>query len=75
MTKKLTELEFPVYFSLVPDPGYNISYLAQHGIDGEYNLFWGDTVEIENNRTGITWGGVNDSIKGMSLTLYLEENN
>ena len=56
-----------MYFSLVPDPGYNISYLVSRGIDGEWNLFKGSLVETEDNRTswtGITWGGLNYSIKG-----------
>ena len=60
-------MEFPMYFSLVPDPGYNNSYLVSRGIDGEWNLFKGSLVETEDNRTswtGITWGGLNYSIKG-----------
>ena len=32
-------MDFPMYFSLIPDPGYNISYLVSRGIDGEWNLF------------------------------------
>ena len=74
-TRKLTEIEFPVYFSLVPDPGYNIPYLASHGIDGEWNLFKGGLVETEDNRTGISWGGVNHDIEGLTLALCSEENN
>ena len=66
-TRELTEMEFPMYFSLVPDPGYNISHLVSRGIDGEWNLFKGSLVETQDNRTswtGITWGGLNYSIKG-----------
>ena len=55
-----------MYFSLVPDPGYNISYLGSLGIDGEWKLFRGKLVETEDNRTGITWGGLKHSIKGSS---------
>ena len=62
-----------MYFSLYPDPGYNISYLDSQGIDGEYDLFSGQFVETEDKRTGITWGGRNYSIKG-SLTLWSAEN-
>ena len=65
-TRKLTDIEFPVHFSLIPDPGYNISHLASRGIDGEWNLFKGVLVETEDNRTGITWGGLKHSIKGSS---------
>ena len=59
-------MDFPMYFSLVPDPGYNISYLGSLGIDGEWKLFRGKLVETEDNRTGITWGGLKHSIKGSS---------
>ena len=64
-TRKLSDIEFPVYFSLVPDPGYDISYLESQGIGGEWDLFAG---QLEHNRTAITWGGLNHSLKG-SLTL------
>ena len=30
-----------MYFSLVPTPGYNISYLGNCGVDGEWELFHG----------------------------------
>ena len=63
-------MEFPVHFSLVTDPGYNISYLASRGIDGEWDLFSGVLVETEDNRTGITWGGKNQSIKGLCRALW-----
>ena len=66
-------MDFPVYFSLVPDPGYSISHLASHGIDGEWNLFKGILVTAEDNRTGITWGGLNHYIKGLAK-LDLENN-
>ena len=69
-TRKLSEMDFPVYFSLVPDPGYNIPYFDSHGIEGEWYLFLGDIVNTKDNKTGITWGGVNHSIKGLSLTLW-----
>ena len=67
-------MDFPVYFSLAPDPGYSIPPLASHGIDGEWNLFFGQIVETEDNSTGITWGGLNHSIQG-SLSLWSQENN
>ena len=62
----MTEIEFPMYFSLVPTPGYNISYLESCGIDGEWFLF-------DGNWTGSAWAwgaksfGVECSIKGTSL--------
>ena len=58
MQQKLTEMEFPMYFSLVPTPGYNISYLKSCGIEGEWELFHGDY-------TGSAWEwGGNWWIKG-----------
>ena len=47
-----------MYFSLVPDPGYNLSFLETGGIYGEFHLFHGDFLQAEDNRTGnLTWGG------------------
>ena len=63
-TRKLTEIEFPMYFSLGLNPGYNISFLETCGIDGEWQMFSG--YYIENTDTGVTWGwgNVNHSIEG-----------
>ena len=72
-TRKLSEIDFPVYFSLLPDPGYNMSHLASRGIDGEYFLFRGDIMKTVDNWTGITWGGLNHYIKGLAK-LDLENN-
>ena len=47
-TRKLREIEFPMYISLVPTPGYNFSYLETCGVDGEWPLFEGDW-------TGSSW--------------------
>ena len=61
-TRKLTEIEFPMYFSLVPNPGYNISFLKTRGVGGEYELFTGQfTYE---NGTKWSWGSVNHTIEG-----------
>ena len=57
-TRRLTEMEFPMYFSLGPDPGYNISHLETCGVGGEWQLFtgsWSDSAWV--------WGG-NCSIEG-----------
>ena len=60
----MTEIEFPMYFSLVPNPGYDNSFLDTLGIDGEYDLFTGNF--SENNETFGTWiwGSENHSIEG-----------
>ena len=71
-TRKLTDIEFPMYFSLVPHPGYNISFLDTCGIDGEFDLFSGN-FSHENNETGGTWrwGSVNLSIEGKIDSLVI----
>ena len=52
-------MDFPVYFSLVPDPGYNIA-------EGEWDLFAGYFL-YENGTAGTWgWGSVNRSIEGKS---------
>ena len=47
-----------MYFSLVPNPGYNLSFLDTLGIDGEFNMFAGYFLNI-NNATNATYGGEN----------------
>ena len=63
-TRKLTEIEFPMYFSLAPNPGYN-QWLLPSGITGEWDLFAGAFIR-ENNGTSGTWrwGSVDNSIEG-----------
>ena len=65
----MTEIEFPMYFSLGPDPGYNISYLETCGVGGEWELFHGNWTD-----SAWVWGG-NCSIKGKLDSLVKEENN
>ena len=62
-------MEFPMYFSMVPDPGYNLSYLETCGIGGEWNLFQG----WYRNDSVWLWGG-NCSIDGKPDLLVKEEN-
>ena len=61
----MTDIEFPVYFSLAPNPGYNTSLLETCGIGGEWGLFLGNFIN-ENNGTSGTWqwGSENHSIEG-----------
>ena len=61
----MTDIEFPMYFSLAPNPGYNTSFLETCGISGEWELFFGNFI-YENNGTSATWrwGSVNHSIGG-----------
>ena len=61
----MEEIEFPMYFSLASNPGYNTSFLDTCGIEGEGDLFAGNSL-YENNGTCCTWewGSVNHSIEG-----------
>ena len=60
-----------MYFSLIPTPGYNLSYLEACGVEGEWELFQGDILETEDtDRIGWNWGGTNCSIAGISWTLW-----
>ena len=62
-----------MYFSLVPTPGYDISYLETCGInEGEWELFSGDILDTtdqieQTDRIGWDWGGANCSMEGLSL--------
>ena len=54
-----------MYFSLVPTPGYNLSYLRTQGIADEWALFSGHLLPGDNGTENVWgWGGVNNSIKG-----------
>ena len=64
-TKKLKDIEFPMYFSLTPNPGYNIS-----GTEVVWYLFAGDAFERNGTWTWV-WGEKNRSIKGLLLTVML----
>ena len=55
-----------MYFSLTPNPGYNIS-----GTDGEWGLFAGDAFEINGTLTWV-WGKENHSIAGMLRNNFFE---
>ena len=63
-----------MYFSLVPKPGYNSSFLETHGIKGEWDLFSG---AYSSENVTWKWGGGNLSFEGAldGLTLWKNENN
>ena len=67
-TRELAEIEFPMYFSLVPTPGYNPSYLERCGVEGEWGLFAGWW-----NGSAWAWGG-NCSIEGQLDSLVKGNN-
>ena len=62
-TRKLSEIEFPVYISLFATPGYNISLLRLFGFLEEFQFFRGNA-SVENGRTHINWGNGTLSAKG-----------
>ena len=65
-TRKLSDLEFPMYFSLVPNPGYNRSSLDMLGFQGEWDLFWGHWA-VNETPVSVSWGKL-ESIKGYSYS-------
>ena len=67
-----------MYFSLVPSPGYDSSYLENCGIESEWELFSGDILETtdqieHNDKIGWDWGGANCSMEGESF-LKIQKN-
>ena len=62
-TRKLSEIEFPVYISLFATPGYNISLLRLFGFLEEFQFFRGNA-SVGNGRTHINWGNGTLSAKG-----------
>ena len=70
----MTDIEFPMYFSLVPSPGYDISVLESLGVGGEWEMFTGD-FSNEVNETGGTWvwGSVDNAIEGNLDSLVKSE--
>ena len=59
-TRKLTDMEFPVYFSLFATPGYNMPVLDSLGFSSQYSFFWG-----KNNITYLYWGNETLTIQGI----------
>ena len=54
-----------MFFSLVPTPGYNLSYLESQGIDNEWELFLGHLLPEKNGTYQVwSWGRANNTIKG-----------
>ena len=57
-------MEFPMYFSLFAEPGYNSDRLRKYGFYGsDWFLFSGNPMN-DNNTTHMTWSHGNVSIKG-----------
>ena len=58
--RDLKEKEFPFYFSIIPDKGFNISALKFHGYPTTFRFFTGAT----SKDGALDWRGVyNSSIK------------
>ena len=71
-TRKLSDMEFPVYFSLYPTPGYDASKLKSFGIRGEFLLFFGDRDRNGTSLLEMKWGTEDNNIGGLhSLEIEL----
>ena len=73
-TRKLTDIEFPMYFSLAPNPGYNKSFLNTRGIPDEWHLFAGQFLNKDNGTWTLRWGTGNHSVEGKLVSLLVKIN-
>ena len=62
-TRSLSDIEFPVYFSLYSTPGYNQDKLNSFGFRGEFILFIG-IERYRNNTVDIIWRTEDKMIAG-----------
>ena len=65
-TRNLADIHFPVIFSFLALPGFNISMLRTFGYGGEYEFFSGlrDTVE-DGNLTGFVWETEKETVESV----------
>ena len=67
-TRNLSDIDFPVYFSLSPEPGYDSEKLREYGFHGyDVWLFNGNRKTIDN-KTLMKWSHGNTSIEGFYIT-------
>ena len=67
-TRSLSDIEFPVYFSLYSTPGYNQDKLNSFGFRGEFILFIG-IERYRNNTVDIIWRTEDKMIAGSLLKI------
>ena len=65
MTRKFSEMEFPMYLTFFASPGYNITTLESFGFASEADLFMGKIKKLENDSRHLYWGNDTDSIQGI----------
>ena len=59
----MKEQDFPLYFSIIPDKGFNLTALEYHGYTTPIRFFTG--VKHRQGRQGFDWKGVhNSSVQG-----------
>ena len=65
--------EFPLYFSLLSDPGYDHRKLKSFGFRSEGDFFIGRTDTDENYTKALTWSYRNTSIQSIffNYTIYI----
>ena len=71
-TRKLTDIKFPMYFSLYLTPGFNMTLLKSFGFESQYEFFMGNTSR-ENNITNLNWGNKTFSFQGKISILILKK--
>ena len=63
LSRKLSEIDFPMFLTFFARPGYNISRLRRFGFNSELALFMGKN-RLRNGTIHIYWGNDTDSIQG-----------
>ena len=67
-TRNLADVDFPVFFSFLALPGFNISMLRTFGYGGEYEFFSGFRgPSMEGNITELVWKTDTESIEGENI--------
>ena len=64
-TRNLADVDFPVFFSFLALPGFNISMLRTFGYGGELEFFSG--FRMERNISELVWETDTESIEGENI--------
>ena len=62
-SRKLSEIDFPMFLTFFARPGYNISLLSHCGFKSEFDLFRGKHI-VNNDTVQIYWGNASNTIQG-----------
>ena len=63
LTRKLSEMRFPLLLTFYATPGYDINLLGSFGFHSERQFFAGK-MRVEDDTTHINWGNETHSVQG-----------